>query len=120
MTARFVDSSDVFKEKDMLEIRRMVSQTKKFATESCQEASRLAMQACGGIGYTNVYPIERIVRDLALASIWTGTSQVMNLIAASEWYKKYLTNLQDGTYMGVRDIELDAEEAFAEGEKIYE
>jgi alkylation response protein AidB-like acyl-CoA dehydrogenase len=120
MTARRVDTCDIFKEQDMFEIRRMVSQAKKFATEACQEASRQAMQACGGIGYTDIYPIERIVRDLALASIWTGTSQVMNLIAGSEWYKKFQTYQKDGTFMGVRDVELDAPEAFAEGEKIFE
>jgi alkylation response protein AidB-like acyl-CoA dehydrogenase len=120
MTARCVDSLDVFNPKDMLEIRRMVSQAKKFATEACQEASRLAMQAVGGIGYTNIYPIERVVRDLALASIWTGTSQVMNLIASAEWYRKFASNQKDGTFMGGRDVELDAKEAFADDEKVYE
>jgi hypothetical protein len=78
------------------------------------------MQAVGGIGYTNVYPIERVVRDLALASIWTGTSQVMNLIAGAEWYRKFASNQKGGTFMGGRDVELDAKEAFADGEKIYE
>ena len=69
-------------------IRRMVSETKRFVTESCQEVAHAAMQVMGGIGYTDVFPVERIVRDLRLASIWTGTNEVMALITASEWYRE--------------------------------
>jgi alkylation response protein AidB-like acyl-CoA dehydrogenase len=69
--------------------RRLVSETKKFVTESCQEAARHAMQVMGGIGYTDVFPVERIVRDLGLASIWTGTNEVMSLIVAHEWYREH-------------------------------
>ncbi|MDY0223138.1 MAG: acyl-CoA dehydrogenase family protein [Desulfobacterium sp.] len=36
----------------------------------------------------NIYPVERIVRDLGLASIWTGTNEVMSMIIANEWYKQ--------------------------------
>ncbi|MBA2880500.1 alkylation response protein AidB-like acyl-CoA dehydrogenase [Desulfosalsimonas propionicica] len=98
-------------------IRRMVSETKKFVTESCQKAAHNAMQVMGGIGYTNIFPIERIVRDLRLASIWTGTNEVMALIIASEWYKEYFTK------KGVtseRDMEEIAAQADSPEEKIYE
>lgn len=99
------------------EIRRLVSETKKFITESCQKAVHNSMQVMGGIGYTNVFPVERIFRDVRLASIWTGTSEVMSLIAASEWYKKYQADQEAGL---TRNSENDAQEAFAEEEKIYE
>ena len=69
-------------------LRRLVSETKKFVTESCQKVVHNAMQVCGGIGYTNVLPIERIHRDVRLASIWTGTNEVMSLIVAHEWYRE--------------------------------
>lgn len=98
-------------------IRRMVSQAKKFVTESCQKVAYNSMQVIGGIGYTNVYPIERIVRDLRLASIWTGTNEVMSAIIASEWYKEYANR---GKTPVVRDHELDSAEADAIDEKIYE
>jgi len=62
---------------DANRIRRMVSQAKKFVTESCQKVAHNAMQVMGGIGYTNIYPIERIVRDLRLATIWTGSNEIM-------------------------------------------
>ena len=97
--------------------RRLISESKKFITESCQKIVHNAMQVVGGIGYTNVFPLERIYRDIRLASIWTGTSEVMSMIVAHEWYreckKARAANL-------TRDFEADAEEAFAEEEKIYE
>ena len=73
------------------------------------------MQVMGGIGYTNVFPIERIFRDLRLASIWTGTSEIMSTIIASEWYKEYA-----GSRDRPRDFEADAKEADAIDEKVYE
>ncbi|MCB2185918.1 MAG: acyl-CoA/acyl-ACP dehydrogenase [Deltaproteobacteria bacterium] len=94
--------------------RRLVSQTKKFITESCQKVAKNAMQVMGGIGYTNVFPVERIIRDLGLASIWTGSNEVMSLIIAHEWYQEYANRKEP------RDFEADAAEAFAADEKIYE
>jgi len=98
-------------------IRRMISETKKFTTESCQKVARLSMQVMGGIGYTNVFPVEKIVRDLGLASIWTGTSEIMSVITAHEWYREYLNSEKN---RAERDYELDAAEALAVEEKIYE
>jgi acyl-CoA dehydrogenase len=73
------------------------------------------MQIMGGIGYTNVYPIERMLRDARLMTIWTGTSEIMNLVIQHEYYKELL-----GSTSGARDVEADAQHAQAEGEKIYE
>ncbi len=111
-TARAVDEK--INEK---QIRRLVSQTKKFVTESCQKAAGNAMQVMGGIGYTNIYPVERIVRDLRLASIWTGTNEIMSMIIANEWYREYQINKTTGK---IRDMETDAAEADAKDEKIFE
>ncbi|MFH0999142.1 MAG: acyl-CoA dehydrogenase family protein [Pseudomonadota bacterium] len=58
--------------------------SKKFITESCQKIVHNAMQVVGGIGYTNVFPLVRIYRDVCLAGIWTGTSEVMSMIVAHE------------------------------------
>jgi alkylation response protein AidB-like acyl-CoA dehydrogenase len=98
-------------------VRRMVSQTKKFVTESCQKAAHHAMQVMGGIGYTDVFPVERIVRDLGLASIWTGTNEVMSMIIASEWYREYRARKEGA---GERDFEMDAAQADRKEEKVYE
>jgi len=110
-TARAVDEKI-----DAGRIRRMISECKKFITESCQKAVHNSMQVVGGIGYTNIFPIERIHRDIRLSSIWTGTSEVMSMIIAHEWYGEFFKLKETRA----RDFEADAEEAFAEDEKIYE
>ncbi len=94
--------------------RRLVSEAKKFCTESAWTIINHAMQIMGGIAYTNVYPVERALRDCRLIMIWTGTNEIMNLIIQHEFFKE----LAQGD--NVRDIEADAENAEAEDEKIYE
>jgi alkylation response protein AidB-like acyl-CoA dehydrogenase len=111
-TARAVDEKI-----DEKQVRRLVSESKKFVTESCQRAVHNAMQVMGGIGYTNIYPVERIFRDLRLASIWTGTNEVMSMIIANEWYKAYHKH-KPGEL--IRSMENDAAEAHAADEKIFE
>jgi alkylation response protein AidB-like acyl-CoA dehydrogenase len=98
-------------------VRRMISETKKFVAESCQKAVHNAMQVMGGIGYTNIYSIERIHRDLRLASIWTGTNEIMSMIIATEWYKEYK---KAGENPLTRDHEPDAVAADDVEEKVYE
>lgn len=110
MTAKAVDSGIPHGR-----MRRMVSESKKFATEAVWDICYNAMQAMGGIAYTNVYPIERMLRDARLLSIWTGTNQIMNLIIQHEFYKELEQEVR-----GKRNVELDAPEAFNEEEKIYE
>jgi alkylation response protein AidB-like acyl-CoA dehydrogenase len=111
-TARAVDAGV-----DMNRIRRLVSESKKFITESCQRVAHIALQVMGGIGYTNIFPIERIYRDVRLASIWTGTSEIMAMIAAHEWYRECH---QAKAARLTRDHEADAPEAEARDEKIFE
>ncbi len=113
----YVTASAVDNKAHPKRIRRMVSETKKFVTESCQRAAHNAMQVMGGIGYTNIFPIERIVRDLRLASIWTGTNEVMSLIIASDWYKEYFAKKGQTSE---RDMEDVAAQADSPEEKIYE
>jgi alkylation response protein AidB-like acyl-CoA dehydrogenase len=94
--------------------RRLVSEAKKCATDTAWEVINHAMQILGGIGYTNVYPVERMLRDARLMMIWTGTNEIMNMIIQHEYYKEIL---QD---KNTRDVERDAPEADADSEKIYE
>lgn len=95
--------------------RRMVSESKKFATDTAWAVVNDAMQVMGGIGYTNVYPIERLLRDARLMTIWTGTNEIMNLVIQHEYYREIL-----GSAPTDRDVERDALNADVEGEKIYE
>jgi butyryl-CoA dehydrogenase len=98
-------------------IRRMVSGTKKFVTESAWEIANNCMQVLGGIGYTRVFPIERIVRDIRLSMIWVGTNEIMQLIVQNEWYKEYE---EAASKEPVRNVEGDAEAADESDEKVYD
>jgi alkylation response protein AidB-like acyl-CoA dehydrogenase len=95
--------------------RRMVSEAKKFATETAWTVVNNAMQVLGGIGYTNVFPVERYLRDARLLMIWTGTNEIMNLIIQHEYYKELAEGISTG-----RNVEMDAKEAENLEEKIYE
>ncbi|MFQ5555126.1 MAG: acyl-CoA dehydrogenase family protein [Acidimicrobiia bacterium] len=95
--------------------RRIVSEAKKFCTEAAWEVVNDAMQIMGGIGYTDVYPIERILRDTRLAMIWTGTSEIMANLIQHEYYKELAGSLKHR-----RDVEADAGLADAVAEKVYE
>ncbi len=66
--------------------RRLVSEAKKVATENAWKVVNNSMQIMGGIGYTNVYPIEKMLRDVRLIMIWTGTNEIMDLIIQHEYY----------------------------------
>lgn len=95
--------------------RRLVSEAKKFATDTAWNVCNLAMQIVGGIGYTNVYPVEKMVRDTRLTQIWTGTNEIMNLLIQHEYYREVLKDPNPG-----RRIEADADEADQADEKVYE
>ena len=84
-------------------VRRLVSEAKKFATEMSWEVANKAMQIMGGIGYTDVYPIEKTLRDTSLSMIWTGTSEIMSPLIQHEYYREVLDQM--GQY---RDLEADA------------
>jgi acyl-CoA dehydrogenase len=109
-TARLIDTVG-----NSYYVRRMVSESKKFATDTAWAVVNDAMQVMGGIGYTNVYPIERLLRDARLMTIWTGTNEIMNLVIQHEYYRELLSRTDPG-----RDVEVDAVNAEVEGEKIYE
>jgi acyl-CoA dehydrogenase len=108
--ARAIDAGD-----DPRRCRRLVSEAKKFATDTAWLVVNHAMQILGGIGYTNVYPIERLLRDTRLILIWTGTNEVMSLIIEHEYYRELLA--QPAT---VRNVEEDAAQAGQAEEKVYE
>lgn len=95
--------------------RRFVSEAKKTATENAWKVVNHAMQIMGGIGYTNIFPIEKMLRDVRLIMIWTGTNEIMDLIIQHEFYKEMAQESNPA-----RNIEADALEADREEEKVYE
>lgn len=96
-------------------VRRLVSESKKFSTEAAWRAVNNAMQILGGIGYTDVFPVERMLRDIRLMMIWTGTNEIMDLIIQHEYYKS-----AEYEKDRIRDYEEDAPEASRKDEIVYE
>jgi len=84
-------------------VRRIVSEAKKFGTEMGWDVVNKAMQIMGGIGYTDVYPIEKALRDQRLCMIWTGTSEIMSLLIQHEYYKEVMEEMDK-----YRDFQADA------------
>jgi acyl-CoA dehydrogenase len=95
-------------------VRRLVSEAKKFSTDSAWAVINHAMQVLGGIGYTDVYPVERLLRDCRLITIWTGTNEIMDLVIQHEFYREFLKAAPGG-----RDVEADAAGAGHPDEKVY-
>ena len=46
-----------------------------------------AVQVLGGYGYMKDFPLERMMRDAKLIQIYTGTNQIMRVVASRELLK---------------------------------
>ncbi|MCW2960426.1 MAG: acdA [Thermoleophilia bacterium] len=60
------------------------SHAKRFSADICMEAATNAVQIFGGYGYTNEYPVEKLMRDAKIFQIYEGTSQIQRLVIAKE------------------------------------
>lgn len=61
---------------------------KFYSTESAMEVLNDALQIFGGFGYTRMFPIEKLLRDTRLFTIYEGTSEVQRIVVAG-----YLLNM---------------------------
>jgi alkylation response protein AidB-like acyl-CoA dehydrogenase len=57
-----------------------VSTAKLFATEASVRCADRAVQIHGGYGYIDEYPVQRMLRDARVTTLYEGTSQVQHLI----------------------------------------
>ena len=61
---------------------QMSSMAKYFATEVAVEVTSAALQLLGGAGYLAEHSVERYLRDVRVATIYEGTSEIQkNTIA---------------------------------------
>ena len=97
--------------------RKLISMAKLVSTETMWNAVNNAMQILGGIGYTTVYPVERLLRDARLGMIWTGTNEVMKMIIKHEFVKE-ITNPE--YWKDKRKLEEDALDFELVEEKVFE
>jgi acyl-CoA dehydrogenase len=62
---------------------------KIYATESAWQVADEALQIFGGYGYTRMFPIEKLLRDIRLYRIYEGTSEVQRMILAGHVLSNY-------------------------------
>lgn len=56
------------------------SKAKLFASEAAVKASNLAIQAFGGYGFIDEYPVQKYMRDARVMTLYEGTSQIQKLL----------------------------------------
>lgn len=60
-----------------------------FAADAGVEVALEAIQSLGGNGYTNEYPVGRILRDAKLYTIGGGTNEIRRWLVGREIMKNY-------------------------------
>jgi alkylation response protein AidB-like acyl-CoA dehydrogenase len=61
---------------------REASMAKLYSTEAANRICARSFQIHGGYGYTKEYPIERLVRDCRVTTIYEGTSEIQRMVIA--------------------------------------
>ncbi|HSZ42326.1 MAG TPA: acyl-CoA dehydrogenase family protein [Trebonia sp.] len=56
------------------------SKAKLFASEAAVKAANLAIQVFGGYGYVDEYPVQKLMRDARVMTLYEGTSQIQKLL----------------------------------------
>ena len=62
---------------------REAAMAKLSASETAMWVTTKALQMFGGYGYTNDYPMERMMRDAKITEIYEGTSEVQRMVISS-------------------------------------
>ena len=58
------------------------------AAEAATQMALQAIQALGGVGYTNEYPTGRLLRDAKLYEIGAGTSEIRRMLIGRELFRE--------------------------------
>ncbi len=61
---------------------------KAFAADMAMRVTTDAVQIFGGYGYSQEYPVEKLMRDAKLYQIYEGSSQIQRLIIAKEIFER--------------------------------
>lgn len=85
---------------------------KFYTTEVAQEVLNEALQIFGGYGFTKFYPIEKILRDVRVLTIYEGTSEVQRMVVYKylSKMKRIMPPLDDLPRLKADDVETAARE----------
>ncbi len=90
--------------------------TKFYSTEAALETVNDAMQILGGYGYTRMFPLEKLLRDVRLLMIYEGTSEVQRVIVSGHLLNAFepaMPPLDQVPMLGSRNPEEEASETAA-------
>ena len=59
---------------------------KCFASDVAMQVTTDAVQFLGGYGYTNDFPVERMMRDAKITQIYEGTNQIQRMVIAKKLF----------------------------------
>jgi alkylation response protein AidB-like acyl-CoA dehydrogenase len=59
---------------------------KWFASDVAMEVTTDCVQLFGGYGYTNDFPVERMMRDAKITQIYEGTNQIQRMVVAKKLF----------------------------------
>jgi alkylation response protein AidB-like acyl-CoA dehydrogenase len=68
---------------------KLACMAKLKATDTAMKVSTDAVQILGGVGYTQEYPVERLMRDAKVLQIVEGTNQIQRVVIARNLKKEY-------------------------------
>ena len=83
---------------------------KFYATEAAFEVVSDALQIFGGYGYTRLFPLEKLLRDMRLPMIYEGTSEIQRVVVSRymlEGYKPVMPPVEDFPLLAKRDVHLE-------------
>ncbi len=64
------------------DVTRLSASAKAFASDVAMQVTTDAVQLFGGAGYTQDFPVERMMRDAKITQIYEGTNQVQRMVIA--------------------------------------
>jgi alkylation response protein AidB-like acyl-CoA dehydrogenase len=64
------------------ELSMVGAMAKAYASDTAMEVTTDAVQLLGGYGYTNEFPVERMMRDAKITQIYEGTNQIQRMVIA--------------------------------------
>jgi alkylation response protein AidB-like acyl-CoA dehydrogenase len=64
------------------DLTRVSASAKAFASDVAMQVTTDAVQLFGGAGYTQDFPVERMMRDAKITQIYEGTNQVQRMVIA--------------------------------------
>ncbi|WZL73787.1 acyl-CoA dehydrogenase [Clostridiaceae bacterium 35-E11] len=85
--ARWLVYNAAWRKSKGLSYSKEAAMAKLFAAETAMYVSTKAVQLHGGYGYTQDYPVERMMRDAKITEIYEGTSEVQRMVIAANVLK---------------------------------